>query len=148
MNNIVIRNAVEKDLLFVENLINELIASLNNKEGIEKDIAINNFKDMLKDSNSKFLIAEIDNRVVGFITFIIRKTLLHSGLSGLIDELIVSQDYQNKGIGQYLVEGVIEQCKKLGCCEIEVSTELENKKAIRFYKKLGFEEKVLFEKDI
>ncbi|NVM02248.1 MAG: GNAT family N-acetyltransferase [Candidatus Helarchaeota archaeon] len=149
MNNILIRNALEKDLPFVENLINELIASLINKEGIKKDSAIINFKKILKDKNSYFLIAEIDKRVVGFINFIIRKTLLHSGLSGLIDELVVSQEYQNKGIGQYLIQEAIEQSKKLGCCEIEVSTEIENKKAIGFYKKFGFEEKgVLFEKDL
>ncbi|MFX0137948.1 MAG: GNAT family N-acetyltransferase [Candidatus Hodarchaeota archaeon] len=149
MNNIIIRNALEKDLPFVENLINELIASLDDKEGIKKDSAIKNFKKILKDSNSNFLIAEIDKRVVGFINFITRKTLLHSGLSGLIDELIVSQEYQNKGIGQYLIQKAIEECKKLGCYEMEVSTEFENKKAIGFYKKIGFEERgILFEKDL
>jgi len=149
MNNVLIRNVLEKDLPFIENLINELIASLDDKEGIEKDLAIKNFKKILKDKNSNFLIAEIDKRVVGFINFITRKTLLHSGLSGLIDELVVSQAYQNKGIGQYLIQKAIEECKKLGCCEIEVSTEYENKKAIRFYKKFGFEEKgILFEKEL
>ncbi|MFX1450437.1 MAG: GNAT family N-acetyltransferase [Promethearchaeota archaeon] len=149
MNGILVRKASEKDLPSVENLILELITSLEDKEGIEKDAAIINFKEILKDSNSNFLIAEIDGIIVGFINFMTRRTLLHPGPSGLIDELIVNKKYQNKGIGQHLIQKAIEISRQLGCFEIEVSTELTNKKAIDFYKKLGFEEKgIFFEKDL
>ncbi|QTA38893.1 GNAT family N-acetyltransferase [Thermosipho ferrireducens] len=70
-------------------------------------------------------------------------------LSALIDEIIISKPYRNRGIGKKLIEAVIKECKKIGCCEIEVSTEKSNINAKNFYKSLGFAEKgVLFEIDL
>jgi len=43
----------------------------------------------------------------------------------------------------------MERYKKLGCCEIEVSTEKTKRKAAEVYRKCGFEEKgFLFEVDL
>jgi ribosomal protein S18 acetylase RimI-like enzyme len=86
---------------------------------------------------------------VGFINFTVRQTILHRGPSAMIDELVVAKEYQGKGAGKQLVLAAIEQCKQIGCCEVEVSTEKTNDEAKRFYKRCGFEEKgMLFEVDL
>jgi GNAT superfamily N-acetyltransferase len=67
----------------------------------------------------------------------------------MIDELVVTKEYQGKGIGKQLVLTSIEKCKRLGCCEVEVSTEKTNVKARKFYKKCGFDKtEILFEVDL
>ena len=86
---------------------------------------------------------------VGFINFTIRQTILHRSPSALIDELVVAEEYQGKGVGKQLVLAALEKCRQLGCCEVEVNTEKTNLKAREFYKKCGFEERgMLFEVDL
>jgi GNAT superfamily N-acetyltransferase len=67
----------------------------------------------------------------------------------MIDELVVTKEYQGKGIGKQLVLATIEKCKQLGCCEVEVSTEKTNVKARKFYRNCGFDKReILFEVDL
>lgn len=149
MNDIIIREAKESDLPAIEKLMKELIETINNTEGINIQQVRENCQDLFHDTNSHFWVAEIKRVIIGFINFTTRKTILHHGASGLIDELIITKNYRNKGIGKRLVLAAIEQCKKFGCCEVEVSTERVNAKAREFYKKCGFKENaVLFEIDL
>ena len=146
---IIIRKATKSDLPIIEKLMIELIEYLDNKESFNKNIIDENFNSLLSDKNSYFLVAEFDGAVIGFITFGIRKTLMHSGPSGIIDEIIVTKIYQDKGLGQILINEATRRCKQLGCREIEVSTEFKNNNAREFYKKCGFEERgVILEKDL
>jgi|Deesub1362A_J573_1020465.scaffolds.fasta_scaffold00654_8 GNAT superfamily N-acetyltransferase len=149
MSDILIREAEESDLPMIEKLVVELIESMENKEGIELHTVLENCQNLLKDINSHILVAELDGDVVGFINFTVRRTLLHIAPSGLIDELVVTENYRNKGIGKQLINAAIEKCRSIGCCEVEVSTESANTVAIEFYKKCGFEKKGVFlEKDL
>lgn len=149
MNNILIRKAECSDLPQIEKLVIELIDSMDKTEGIDKNIVFENCQNISGDTNSHILLAEIDGVIIGFINFTIRKTLLHNGHSGIIDELVVTKNYRGKGVGKQLINAVIEKCKHLGCCEVEVSTEFTNTTARDFYKNCGFEEKgVIFEKDV
>jgi len=94
-------------------------------------------------------VAEIEGIIVGFVNFTTRKTILHRGLSGLIDELIIAKSYRGKGIGRQLLSSAIEKSRQLGCCEVEVSTEKTNIKAREFYRQCSFTERgVLFEMDL
>ena len=91
----------------------------------------------------------MNESVVGFIHFITRTTLLHYKLSGLVDELVVARDYKKKGVGKALIHAAAEQCRQLGCCELEVSTEFSNTAAREFYKGCGFSERgVILEQEL
>lgn len=149
MNNIFIRNAKESDLPIIEKLMIELIESMDNKEGIDIHMVLENCRNLLSDVNSYLLTAETNGGVIGFINFTIRKTLLHCSPSGVIDELVVTRGYRGKGVGKQLVYAAIEQCKQLGCCEVEVSTEFTNTNAREFYKNCRFKERgVILERDL
>lgn len=146
---ILIRGAKESDFPLIEKLALELIEFVENKEGFDLRTVLGNYQSLLKDTNSHILVAEVDGTIVGFINFTTRKTLLHPGLSALIDELVVHKNYRNRGIGKQLIYAVIETCKRLGCCEVEVTTEFRNSNARKFYKSCGFEERgVILEKDL
>jgi len=149
MTKIRIREAKESDLLTIRKLTLELIEAMGDIEGIDIKLIANNCRNLLSKANSYILVAEIGGVVVGFINFTTRKTILHRGLSGLIDELIVAKSYRGKGIGKRLLSGAIEKSRQLGCCEVEVSTEKTNIKAREFYRQCGFTERgVLFEIDL
>jgi GNAT superfamily N-acetyltransferase len=149
MTNILIREASGSDLPVIERLMAELIESLDGREGLDVYAVFENCRTLLGDANSHLLVAETNSSVIGLINFTIRRTLLHSGFSGLIDELVVTKSYRGKGVGKQLMYTAIEKCKQLGCCEIEVSTEFANTDARVFYKGCGFGEiGVLFEKGL
>lgn len=149
MTDILIREARESDLLTIGNLTLQLIEAMGNTEGIDIKLIAENCRNLLSEANYYILVAEIKGVVVGFVNLTVRKTILHRGLSGLIDELIVAKGCRGKGIGRQLLSSAIEKSRKLGCCEVEVSTEKTNIKAREFYRQCGFAERgVLFEIDL
>ena len=149
MNNILIREATESDLPTIGKLLEDLTDAMDNTEGFDIGIALKTCEHLLKDASSHFLVAATEGTPVGFINFTIRQTILHRSPSALIDELVVAEEYQGKGVGKQLVLAAIDKCRKLGCCEVEVSTEKTNLKARKFYKKCGLEERgMLFEADL
>ncbi len=149
MKDVHIRKAQESDLHEIKNLMLELIESLESEEGIDENAILKNCRKILKAPNAHLLVAELDGEIVGVLHLNVRRTLLHSAPSGLIDELVVSERHRGKGIGRKLIEAAVELCKGLKCAEIEVSTEISNLKAREFYKSMGFEEiGVLLEMDL
>jgi len=149
MTDIIIREARESDLLTIKKLTLELIEAMGNTEGIDIKLIAENCQNLLSEDNSHILVAEIEGVVVGFVNFTTRKTILHRGLSGLIDEIIIAKSYRGKGLGKQLLLSAIEKSRQLGCCEVEVSTEKTNIKAREFYRQCGFTERgVLFEIDL
>jgi len=149
MTDIIIREAKVSDLLTIRKLTLELIEAMGNTEGIDIKLIAENCQNLLSEANSHILVAEIGGVVVGFVNFTTRKTILHRGLSGLIDEIIIAKNYRGKGLGKQLLSSAIEKSRQLGCCEVEVSTEKTNIKAIEFYRQCGFTERgVLFEIDL
>ncbi len=149
MNDILIRQAEESDLGRIEELMTELVEAVDSTEGLDLHAVSENYQVLLKDENSYILVAETDGVVVGVINFIIRRTILHPGLSGLIDEIVVARSHRGGGIGKRLIYAAIEKCQQLGCCELEVSTEFTNTNARSFYKSCGFEEMgPLLERDL
>ena len=149
MKDILIRKATKSDLPVIGKLLAELINAMDDTEGIDIGIDLKTCEQLLKDDNSHFLVAELKTTPVGFINFTVRQTVLHRSPSAMIDELVVTKEYQGEGIGKQLVLAAIDECRQLGYCEVEVSTEKTNVKARKFYKKCGFNKReILFEVDL
>jgi len=140
VEDILIRKAKISDLPAIVKLLAELIESTENKEGFDADVTYRNCQFFLDDPNSHILVSEANGVIIALANFVIRRTLLHPSFSGLIDEFVVAKDYRGKGVGRQLISAVIEECKELGCCEVEVSTEFTNTNARKFYKSCGLDE--------
>jgi GNAT superfamily N-acetyltransferase len=149
MKDTVVRKARKSDLPAIRKLVAELVDAIDDTECIDIRVTLRTLEHLLKDSRSHFLVAATKRTPVGFIHFMTRQTILHRSPSALIDELVVTEEYQGKGIGKQLILATIEKCRQLGCCEVEVSTEKTNSKARRFYKRCGFDKsEILFEVDL
>jgi GNAT superfamily N-acetyltransferase len=116
MNGILVREATGSDLPVIGKLLEDLTDAMDNTEGIDIGIALKNCKSLVNDAGSHFLVAAIEGTPVGFINFTIRRTILHRSPSALIDELVVSEEYQGRGVGKQLLLAAIEKCRQLGWC--------------------------------
>lgn len=87
-----------------------------------------------------FLVAQQDNIVVGYIIFWIRYED-----EGHIISLAVDKNYRRKGIGAELVNYAITIFKKCNVREIKLEVRIGNRGARKFYKKMDFNEKEVFE---
>ncbi len=121
-------------------LLRELADVVENRQGLDMKVTAENLAALLNETNSYLLVARDGDEVVGFINFMVRRTALHTGLSGLIDELVVRQGVRGSGVGRSLITAAADTCRQLGCVELEVSTEKTNAAARRFYRKCGFDE--------
>lgn len=139
-NNVSILEATEADLPAIEALLIELINTMNNPHGFNIQRLKNNCRFLINRTNSYLLVAKIGEIVVGLMNLSLRQTATTPGMTGLIDELIVSKNYRGQGIGKQLVSAAINKCRQIGCWELEVCTEKVNTKAKKFYKRCGFEE--------
>ena len=141
--------AIESDLPAIIVLLEELSSDLERSHDLDQQQLLANCQVLLHDPRAHILLAKDGTKTIGLITFSTRTTALHLAPSALIDELVVSEQYRGQGIGGELLEAAIEECRRLGCCEMEVGTESSNRKARDFYRKHGFEEEaILLEKDL
>lgn len=139
-DSIQIDTANESDLPTIKSLLNELASVVENRQGLDMQVTAENLAVLLKEPGSYLLVARDGDEVVGFINFMVRRTALHAGLSGLIDELVVRQGIRGSGVGRLLIMAAADTCRQLGCVELEVSTEKTNAAARWFYRKCGFNE--------
>jgi len=149
VNDVTIRNGTKSDLPAINQLIFQLTSTFDKKESIDSEFISRKSRSLIRSASSHFLVAEAGKTIVGFVHFTTRGTITHRGLSGMIDELVVTKGFRRRGIGRKLLLATIERCRELGCCETEVSTEGTNRKARAFYESCGFEERgILLEKDL
>ena len=93
----------------------------------------NVFKAELQSENSKYLVAKLNNEIIGF-----------AGIKIIIDEadimnIVTKKIYRNQGIGTFLLNGIITLCKKLNLSSISLEVNEINKSAIHLYENFGFE---------
>lgn len=144
-----IREAIESDYKDVRELVKQLYDDLEVKDGMEKELKFDKFKNFIKDSDIIILVVETDGKIVAYLSLNFNKALLDIGTTAIIDELVVDQNHRRQGIGKRLINKAISKAKELNCSEIGVGTEFENKDAREFYNRCGFEEiGVIFEKHL
>ena len=116
--------------------------SLNDLENI-KEILVSDFddfwnysilKDELSNANSYYLVAKLDNEILGFAGI---KYVLNDAD---IMNIVVKKSKRKSGIGSLLLKNIIELCKKLNVSTLFLEVNEKNLPAISLYKKFGFEE--------
>ncbi len=146
---ITITPAAESDLPSIKLLLQELVDAMEYTAGFDVEQSLENCRTLLGEPSNYMLVARDSDEILGFINFTTRKTVMHPGPSGLIDEMVVRESSRGLGVGKQLIRAVADKCREIGCSEVEVSTETSNADARRFYKSCGFdEEAVLLEMEL
>lgn len=163
MPEVKVRNARASDVDAVAGLLVQLDGVMERPTGAGRGEIVSNLHALLTDSSARVLVAEIDapeaeiaapeaeiaGRLAGMLDFCVRRTAVHPAPSALIDEVVVDGQMRGRGVGRALIEAAVSEARRMGCCEIEVSTERSNEAARRFYAECGFdEESMLLEKEL
>lgn len=79
-------------------------------------------------------------RVVGGLTAYELPAYSQEGADMYLYDLAVHPDFQRKGVGTALVDGLLEECKRRQVRTCFVQAHLEDAHALHFYRALGGEE--------
>ena len=123
-NNVIISNMEIQDLNLIAN---------NLETDFDDFWNYNVFKEELTNGNSKYLVAKIDNEIVGF-----------AGIIPVLDEadisnIVVNKNFRNQKIGSSLLEALIDLAISFNIKIINLEVRKSNVPAIKLYEKYGFE---------
>jgi GNAT superfamily N-acetyltransferase len=88
-----------------------------------------------------FLCAVVDGQIVGFGSLSTKENFWQEGILGTVEELVVDEQHRKLGIGQAILNRLLEEAAKLGCRRVELDSSLHRLEAHRFYEKFGFEKR-------
>lgn len=128
---------IEEVTLGYFNDIYSLLCVLENKK-IDKCYFDKTFKFQLQNKDYFSFVYIKDNKVVGYISLLIKHALHHDHMTGEILELVVDPEYRNLKIGKQLIDYIEEFAVKLNLEELELCTSTYRKDAHRFYERYGF----------
>ena len=90
------------------------------------------FKSELENKNSKYIVARIDNEIVGFAGIWIAIDEAH------ITNIVTKKSYRKQGIGKVLLENLITLSNSLNLNSITLEVRESNIPAIKLYEKFDF----------
>ena len=94
----------------------------------------NSYMQELTNPVARYLVAKIENKVVGFVGTWIVLDESH------ITNIAVHPNYRKQGISSKLLEELLKYCKSQGCVAYTLEVRSSNKSALALYKKYGFEQ--------
>ena len=137
-SNIIIRIAEKEDLTSILQLYGQL--EVDNGDILPLDEAENLFDKINQYPNYKMYVACQDRSIIGTFALLIMDNLAHRGAkSGIVEDVVVSPEWQGKGVGRQMMELAMAECRKNGCYKLVLSSNKKREDAHRFYESLGFE---------
>ena len=135
MSEIKIRDIVESDIDigFLESL-----DSLRNASNLDNNTAKEILKKIIENSNHIIHVAEVDGKIVGSTTLLIEQKFIHEGGKvGHIEDVVVSKEFEGRGIGLKLVTSLLEVANAKNCYKTILDC---NDELIPFYERIGFKQ--------
>ena len=133
MTDVTIRKLEEKDLFrgFLTSL-----DSLKKASDLNEDKAKDVFNKIKSNPNHLVFVVILDDKVVGSTTLLIEPKFIHQGGKvGHIEDVVIAKEFQGSGIGEKLINFVLEYAKKNDCYKTILDCSDDVKP---FYEKIGF----------
>ena len=108
------------------------------EQPFEPDEATLFLKERLSKEESIVFIAIENDQYTGFIQLYPSFSSVGMKKIWILNDLFVSADYREKGIGQLLIDHVLAYCKETSRKKVVLSTAYDNLNAQKLYEKLGF----------
>lgn len=124
----------------------ETFAEVNTEENmssyLENDLSLERLSEELKNPNSEFYFASLENEVIGYLKINLEsaQTEQKTANSLEIERIYLLKEFLGKHIGQLLLDQAFQIAKEKGKKNVWLGVWEENKRAIRFYQKNGFVE--------
>ena len=89
--------------------------------------------------NIRETVAEENGKIVGSTTLLIEQKFIHNGgRVGHIEDVVVSKEFEGRGIGIKLVTSLLKKAEEMKCYKTILDCE---EKLIPFYEKIGLDRK-------
>ena len=133
MTNIRIREIIETD---IENGFLETLDRLRKASDLNKEIGKNILRKIISNPDYIIEVVEENGKIIGSATLFIEQKFIHNGGKvGHIEDVVVSKEYEGKGIGIKLVTSLLEKAKAMNCYKTILDC---NDELIPFYERIGF----------
>ncbi|MCX7783151.1 MAG: GNAT family N-acetyltransferase [Meiothermus sp.] len=97
------------------------------------------FEAIEADSNQFLAVVEQEGDIVGTFQLSLIPGMSRQGAwRAQIEAVRIDHALRNRGLGQVVMEWVIEQARQRGCALVQLTTDKSRKDAHRFYQRLGF----------
>ena len=112
----------------------------NMRAYLESSLSEEKLLEELKESNSEFYFAEINQRLIGYlkINFDAAQTDLYDRNAMELERIYVIKEFQGKNYGQKLLNKILGIAKKNEMDYLWLGVWEKNERAIRFYERNGF----------
>jgi glucosamine-phosphate N-acetyltransferase len=135
MSNIKIREIIEED---IENGFLESLDSLRKASDLDKEVAKGIVRKIISDQNHIIHVAENNGKIIGSTTLLIEQKFIHNGgYVGHIEDVVVSKEFEGRGVGIKLVKSLLEIASVRNCYKTILDCKNE---LIPFYEKIGFKQ--------
>ncbi len=99
------------------------------------------FSDIINDKNALKIAYEENNRIIGILIATKKNSnnipTIKKRITYFIEDIVVDNNYQKRGIGKKLYNYLLDNAKKEGADAIELNVWAFNSSAIKFYESLG-----------
>lgn len=129
-----IRKYEKEDKERVIKLVRKVLFEIFNTEA-ENIEDLENIEQEYFENNGVFYVVEDNGKIIG--TIAVKK---EEDNIARIKRMFIDKEYRKQGIGQRLLDRIIEFCKNKGYKKIILSTHQQMQEAIEFYKKNEFKE--------
>jgi len=135
MPDIKIREIIETD---IENGFLETLDSLRKTSDLDKKIGKDILKKIISNPDHIIYVAEENGKIIGSTTLFIEQKFIHNGgRVGHIEDVVVSKEYEGRGIGIKLVNSLLEKARVMNCYKTILDCQDE---LIPFYERIGFKQ--------
>ena len=135
MSDIKIREIVEED---IEKGFLKSLDSLRKASDLDKEVAKDILKKIISNPDHIIHVAEDNGKIVGSTTLLIEQKFIHNGgCVGHIEDVVVSKEFEGRGIGFKLVTSLLEIADTRNCYKTILDCKNE---LIPFYEKIGFKQ--------
>jgi GNAT superfamily N-acetyltransferase len=93
---------------------------------------------MLDNPRGCILAAEADGCVIGMCSGQLTVSTAEGGPAVLIEDVVVHEDWQGRGVGRRLMEGIGDWASKNKASRLQLLADRNNAPALVFYKNLGW----------
>jgi GNAT superfamily N-acetyltransferase len=89
--------------------------------------------------NYRVYVAESVGQIIGTFALIFIESIAHGGKPyGVVEDVVVSRDWQGRGIGKMMMNYAMWSAQEFGCYKLMLSSHLRRTEAHAFYESLGF----------
>lgn len=85
-----------------------------------------------------FLVARMGSDIIGVAYVSTIMSVEHGGPVGWLEELYVSPEHREQGVGSALLKAVLEQAREAGLIAIDLEVDVEHQRAESLYTRFGF----------